>query len=267
MTKMLDGFEFNKFFVIAGNCVIENENTTLETAQRLKEICAELDIPLIYKTSFHKANRTSSDSYTGPDYDTIRRALSWVRDLGLPIITDVHTDLDIDVYGSLVDMLQIPAFLCRQTELIVKASETGLPVMIKKGQFMDPAAMRHAVAKVAHNQVLLCERGTTFGYGDLVVDMRSLEIMRQFAPVVYDATHSVQKPGGGATTQGARHHIPALARAAVAAGVDGVFIETHPDPAKALSDSATQWPLDGMYDLLKMLKSVHAVVNDEITND
>lgn len=247
-------------FLMAGNCVIENEETTLETAHKLKEICLRLDIPLIYKTSFHKANRTAVDSYTGPDYDTIRRTLSWVRDLGLRIITDVHTDLDIEIYGELVDYLQIPAFLCRQTDLLLAAARTGKPVMIKKGQFMDPHAMKYAVEKCksedrCHNKVYLCERGSTFGYNDLVVDFRSLEIMRKFAPVVFDCTHSVQQPGSK-TTGGTREFIPALARAAVAVGVDGLFIETHPNPSKALSDASTQYPLDQIEELLERLLEI-----------
>jgi len=250
------------FFVMAGNCIIENEETTLETAQKLKEICVELELPLIYKTSFYKANRTSMDSYTGPDNDTILRALNWVKDMGHPIISDVHTDLDIDIYSGMIDMLQIPAFLCRQTELLIKAGQTGKPVMIKKGQFMDPHAMKYAVEKVAgtagtfpRKDILLCERGSTFGYNNLVVDMRSLQIMSEFAPVVFDATHSTQQPGGK-TTAGGREFVPLLARAATAVGIAGIFIETHPNPAKALSDAATQWPLGRMHDLLYEIKAV-----------
>jgi len=262
--------DFNKFFLMAGNCIVEDQETTLHTAVKLKEICADLDIQLIYKSSFYKANRTSLESYTGPDTEVVRRAFSWVHDMGLPIISDIHTDLDVDVYGDWIDIFQIPAFLCRQTDLLLKAGATDKPVMIKKGQFIDPHMMKYAVEKVRAaqtpiptgfvlpNNILLCERGTMLGYNDLVVDMRSLKIMQRFAPVVFDATHSVQNPGGK-TTGGGRQFIPTLARAAIAAGIDGLFMETHPDPSRALSDAATQYPLDNMRELLEELLEIRAV--------
>lgn len=258
-------------FVIAGPCVIESEATALNSAERLAEIAARLGIRLIYKSSFDKANRTSGSSARGPGILRGLEILGLVRSAtGLEVLTDIHEASQAAQAAEIVDVLQIPAFLSRQTDLIHAAIATNKPVNVKKGQFMAPEDMRHVVAKAASclpagtdigQHLWLTERGTSFGYRDLVVDMRGLEIMRGFGcPVIFDASHSVQQPGAaGATSGGQRELIPVLARAAVAAGVDGLFIETHPDPANALSDSATVWPLDRLEDLLASLIEIDRV--------
>jgi 2-dehydro-3-deoxyphosphooctonate aldolase (KDO 8-P synthase) len=258
-------------FIIAGPCVIESEDVALATAEVLAGIAARLGIRLIYKSSFDKANRTSGTSPRGPGLARGLEILERVRSVtGLEVLTDIHEVSQASEAAAVVDVLQIPAFLSRQTDLIQAAITTGRPVNVKKGQFMAPEDMRHVVAKAATalpggtdiaSHLWLCERGTSFGYRDLVVDMRGLEIMRRFGcPVIFDASHSVQLPGAGGTTSGGqREHIPVLARAAVAVGVDGLFIETHPDPANAKSDAATVWPLDRLENLLAGLIEVDRV--------
>jgi 2-dehydro-3-deoxyphosphooctonate aldolase (KDO 8-P synthase) len=237
----------------------------LETAGRMQEITGQLGIPYIFKASYDKANRSSGTSFRGPGIEQGLRILSEVkRQLGLPVLTDVHEDTPMAEVASVVDVLQTPAFLCRQTNFILRAAGQGKPVNIKKGQFLSPWEMRNVVEKArstGNEQVMVCERGFSFGYNNLVVDMRSLAVMRETgAPVVFDATHSVQLPGGqGTASGGQREHVPVLARAAVAAGVAGVFMETHPDPARALSDGPNAWPLDRMRSLLEVLKDLDAV--------
>jgi len=256
------------FFLIAGTCVVESEQMTLDTAGTLKEMTDELGINFIYKSSFDKANRSSVDSFRGPGIEEGLRVLQAVKDqLGVPVITDVHEETPMDEVASVVDMLQTPAFLCRQTNYITRVAETGLPVNIKKGQFLAPWDMKHVVDKArstGNKNIMVCERGASFGYNNLVSDMRSLTIMRETcAPVVFDATHSVQLPGGqGSTSGGQREFVPTLARAAIAAGVSGVFMETHPDPEKALSDGPNSVPLDKMKDLL----SVMIQIDDAVKN-
>jgi 2-dehydro-3-deoxyphosphooctonate aldolase (KDO 8-P synthase) len=253
------------FFLIAGPCVVESEGLVLETAGRMQEITGQLGIPYIFKASYDKANRSSGTSFRGPGIEQGLRILSEVkRQLGLPVLTDVHEDTPMAEVASVVDVLQTPAFLCRQTNFILRAAGQGKPVNIKKGQFLSPWEMRNVVEKArstGNEQVMVCERGFSFGYNNLVVDMRSLAVMRETgAPVVFDATHSVQLPGGqGTASGGQREHVPVLARAAVAAGVAGVFMETHPDPARALSDGPNAWPLDRMRSLLEVLKDLDAV--------
>jgi 2-dehydro-3-deoxyphosphooctonate aldolase (KDO 8-P synthase) len=254
------------FFLIAGTCVVESEQMTLDTAGTLKEITAALGIPFIYKSSFDKANRSSRDGFRGPGMEEGLRILSEVKkQLDLPVLTDVHEDTPMDEVAEVVDVLQTPAFLCRQTNFILRAAATGLPVNIKKGQFLSPWEMQNVVdkAKSTGNQnIMVCERGFSFGYNNLVSDMRSLAVMRGTgAPVVFDATHSVQLPGGqGSSSGGRREFIPVLARAAAAAGVAGFFMETHPDPAKALSDGPNAWPLNKMKQLLEMLMAIDSSV-------
>jgi len=264
----LCGFEVGAqrpFFLIAGPCVVESEGLVLETAGRMQEITAALGIPYIFKASYDKANRSSARSFRGPGIEAGLRILAEVkRQLGLPVLTDVHEDTPLAEVAAVVDVLQTPAFLCRQTNFIVSASSQGKPVNVKKGQFLSPWEMRNVVEKArstGNEQVLVCERGFTFGYNNLVVDMRSLAVMRETgAPVVFDATHSVQLPGGqGTSSGGQREFVPVLARAAIAAGVAGVFMETHPDPSKALSDGPNAWPLDRMRSLLEVLKELDAV--------
>ena len=256
------------FFLIAGTCVVESEQMTLDTAGTLKEMTDELGINFVYKSSFDKANRSSVDSFRGPGIEEGLRVLQAVKDqLGVPVITDVHEETPMDEVASVVDMLQTPAFLCRQTNYITRVAETGLPVNIKKGQFLAPWDMKHVVDKArstGNKNIMVCERGASFGYNNLVSDMRSLTIMRETcAPVVFDATHSVQLPGGqGSTSGGQREFVPTLARAAIAAGVSGVFMETHPDPEKALSDGPNSVPLDKMKDLL----SVMIQIDDAVKN-
>ena len=247
------------FFLIAGPCVIESEAMAMSTASDLKQITTELGIPFIYKSSFDKANRSSGSSYRGPGMEEGLRILQKVKDeIQVPVLTDVHEDTPLDEVAAVVDVLQTPAFLCRQTNFIQNVARTGKPVNIKKGQFLAPWDMKNVVDKaraVGNEQIMVCERGVSFGYNNLVSDMRSLAAMRDSgAPVVFDATHSVQLPGGqGNVFGGQREYVPVLARAAIAAGVSGVFMETHPDPSKALSDGPNAWPLGQMKELLEML--------------
>ena len=249
-------------FLIAGTCVVESEAMALDTAGALKEICADLGVPFIYKSSFDKANRSSSSSFRGPGMEEGLRILAEVkRQIGVPILTDVHEDTAMDEVADVVDVLQTPAFLCRQTNFILRAAGAGKPVNIKKGQFLSPLEMQNVVDKAkstGNEDIMVCERGFSFGYNNLVSDMRSLAVMRGTGcPVVFDATHSVQLPGGkGDASGGQREFIPVLARAATAVGIAGLFMETHPDPNKALSDGPNAWPLDKMRALLEMLVSI-----------
>ncbi len=249
-------------FLIAGTCVVESEQLALDTAGALQEMCGELDIPLIYKSSFDKANRSSRDGFRGPGMEEGLRILSEVkRQLELPILTDVHEDTPMEEVADVVDVLQTPAFLCRQTNFILRTAAAGKPVNIKKGQFLSPWEMQNVVDKArstGNEDIMVCERGFSFGYNNLVSDMRSLAILRGTGcPVVFDATHSVQLPGGkGSSSGGQREFIPVLARAATATGVAGLFMETHPDPSKALSDGPNAWPLDQMRQLLETLVSI-----------
>ncbi len=251
----------NPFVLIAGPCVIENEELILTTAEKIKNIASRLNIPFIFKSSFKKANRTSLNSFTGLNENEALDILKEVKNnLSLPVLTDIHSIRDAEVVSRVADILQIPAFLCRQTELLLAAGETGKAVNIKKGQFLAPEDMKHAVEKVkstGNNNILVTERGTTFGYHNLVVDMRSLVIMRKFGyPVVMDATHSVQIPGEGSMSGGTPEFIPPLARAAAAVGIDALFLEVHPDPARALSDSKSQFPLDKLEELLTQIQKI-----------
>jgi 2-dehydro-3-deoxyphosphooctonate aldolase (KDO 8-P synthase) len=254
------------FFLIAGPCVIESEALVMEVAGRMRELTRELGIPYVFKASYDKANRSSKGSFRGPGIEEGLRILGEVRrQFGLPVLTDVHEDTPLAEVASVVDVLQTPAFLCRQTNFIVSTAAQGKPVNIKKGQFLSPWEMRNVVDKArstGNEQIMVCERGFTFGYNNLVADMRSLAVMRDTGcPVVFDATHSVQLPGGqGSASGGQREFVPVLARAAVAAGVAGVFMETHPDPAKALSDGPNAWPLDRMRSLLTVMKEIDAAV-------
>ena len=266
----LCGFEAGleePLFVIAGPCVVESRELAIEVAGRLKEICAELGMPFIFKASYDKANRTSGASFRGLGLDEGLAILAEVkRQIGVPVLTDVHTESEVPMAAAVVDVLQTPAFLCRQTDFIQAVARAGRPVNIKKGQFLAPDDMRAVVAKAraasGTDNILVCERGAAFGYHNLVSDMRSLAIMRATGcPVVFDATHSVQLPGGeGNASGGQREFVPVLARAAVAAGVAGVFMETHPDPAKALSDGPNAWPLAKMHELLETLRAIDGVV-------
>lgn len=269
----LCGFEAGldaPLFLIAGPCVIESEALAIETAGYLKALCADLGISFIYKSSFDKANRSSGTSYRGPGLEKGLAILEKVkRDVGVPILTDVHEDTPLNEVASVVDVLQTPAFLCRQTNFIQNVAATNKPVNIKKGQFLSPWEMKHVVAKAkatGNELIMVCERGASFGYNNLVSDMRSLQIMRETgSPVVYDATHSVQLPGGrDGSSGGQREFIPALARAAVAAGIAGLFMETHPDPEKALSDGPNSWPLDQMKLLLEQLMAIDTVVKQQV---
>ena len=266
---MLCGFEAGldrPIFLIAGPCVIESRALALETAQALKELTQRLGIPFIYKSSYDKANRTSSKSYRGPGLEEGLHILEEVRSrIGVPVLTDVHEDTPLAEVASVVDVLQTPAFLCRQTTFIQNVARQGKPVNIKKGQFLAPWDMQNVVDKAretGNGQILVCERGVSFGYNTLVSDMRGLAIMRETGcPVVFDATHSVQQPGGkGTSSGGQREFVPVLARAAVAAGVSGLFMETHPDPERALSDGPNAWPLGRMEALLRTLCALDAVV-------
>jgi 2-dehydro-3-deoxyphosphooctonate aldolase (KDO 8-P synthase) len=257
------------FFLIAGPCVVESRQLQMDVAGELKQICADLDIPFIFKSSYDKANRSSHASFRGPGMEEGLRILSDVRKhVAVPVLTDVHAEDEINAAASVVDVLQTPAFLCRQTDFIQAVARAGKPVNIKKGQFLAPEDMRQVVAKAraaSHaDNILVCERGASFGYHNLVSDMRALAIMRDTGcPVVFDATHSVQLPGGKGTSSGGRREfVPVLARAAVAAGVAGVFMETHPDPDVALSDGPNAWPLGQMRSLLETLKALDAVVKD-----
>jgi 2-dehydro-3-deoxyphosphooctonate aldolase (KDO 8-P synthase) len=261
----LCGFEAGAdrpFFLIAGTCVVESEAMTLDTAGRLKEITDALRVPFIYKSSFDKANRSSRSGFRGPGIEEGLRILSEVRkQVGVPVLTDVHEDTPMEEVAAVVDVLQTPAFLCRQTNFILKVSQQGKPVNIKKGQFLSPWEMQNVVDKArstGNEQIMVCERGFSFGYNNLVSDMRSLAVMRATGcPVVFDATHSVQLPGGkGTASGGQREFIPVLARAATAAGIAGLFMETHPDPERALSDGPNAWPLDKMRGLLEVLREI-----------
>ncbi|BCA94717.1 2-dehydro-3-deoxyphosphooctonate aldolase [Legionella antarctica] len=264
----LCGFEVGldkPLFLIAGPCVIESEELAIETAGYLKEMCTYLNIPFIYKSSFDKANRSSISSYRGPGFEKGLLILEKVKSqVGVPILTDVHEDTPLLEVSSVVDVLQTPAFLCRQTNFIQKVAAMNKPVNIKKGQFLAPWEMKHVIEKAkaeGNQQIMACERGVSFGYNNLVSDMRALAIMRETGcPIVYDATHSVQLPGGNnGVSGGQREFIPVLARAAVAAGISGLFMETHPDPDKALSDGPNSWPLAKMKQLLESLKAIDTV--------
>lgn len=254
------------FFLIAGPCVIESEQLALDTAGQLKEITSKLEIPFIYKSSFDKANRTSVKSFRGLGFEEGLRILDLVKkSIGVPVLTDVHEDTPLNEVSEVVDVLQTPAFLCRQTNFIQNVANCGLPVNIKKGQFLAPWDMVNVVEKAratGNQQIMVCERGAMFGYNNLVSDMRSLAIMRETGcPVVFDATHSVQLPGGqGGSSGGQREFVPVLARAAVAVGIAGLFIETHPDPDKALSDGPNNWPLGKVRELLEVLKALDQIV-------
>ena len=255
------------FFLIAGPCVVESEQLQMDVAGQLKEITAVLAIPFIFKSSYDKANRSSGKSFRGPGMEKGLEILAKVRStLGVPVLTDVHTEQEVPEVARHVDVLQTPAFLCRQTDFIHAVARSGKPVNIKKGQFLAPHDMKNVVDKAREasgtDNILVCERGVSFGYNNLVSDMRSLAIMRETGcPVVMDATHSVQLPGGqGTSSGGQREFVPVLARAAVATGVSGLFMETHPDPAKALSDGPNAWPLPRMRELLETLKEIDLLV-------
>lgn len=268
----LCGFEVglnHPFFLIAGPCVIESEALVMSVAETLKTLTDTLKIPYIFKASFDKANRSSAASYRGPGLDEGLKVLQKVKtDLGLSVLTDVHEDTDIEAVAEVVDVLQTPAFLCRQTNFIERVARQNRPVNIKKGQFLAPEDMLQVAKKaqnVGNQHIMVCERGASFGYNNLVSDMRSLVIMRETGcPVVFDATHSVQLPGGqGDRSGGRREFVPPLARAAVAVGISGLFMETHPDPDQALSDGPNSWPLDQMAPLLTQLKQLDAVIKAE----
>ena len=254
-----------RLFLIAGPCVVESEQLTVDIAGKLKEISEKLSINLIFKASFDKANRSAVTSFRGPGIEEGLRILAEARrQTGLPILTDVHEDTPLDEVAAVVDVLQTPAFLCRQTNFIVNVAAQGKPVNIKKGQFLSPGEMKNVVDKArttGNGQIMVCERGFSFGYNNLVSDMRALAVLRETGcPVVFDATHSVQLPGGkGDASGGEREFVPVLARAAVAAGVAGLFMETHPDPAQALSDGPNAWPLDRMEGLLETLLALDTV--------
>jgi 2-dehydro-3-deoxyphosphooctonate aldolase (KDO 8-P synthase) len=253
-------------FLIAGPCVIESEQLAMDTAGALKEMCAALGVPFIYKSSFDKANRSSAKSFRGPGMEEGLRILSEVKKkIGVPVLTDVHEDTPLAEVASVVDVLQTPAFLCRQTNFIQNVARAGKPVNIKKGQFLAPWDMKNVVDKAkatGNQQIMVCERGVSFGYNTLISDMRGLAIMRETnCPVVFDATHSVQQPGGmGEKSGGQREFVPVLARAAVAVGIAGLFAETHPNPECALSDGPNAWPLPLMKELLETLKEIDALV-------
>jgi len=258
------------FFLIAGPCVVESEQMAVDVAAFLQELTTELGIAFIYKSSYDKANRSSHDSYRGPGIAEGLKILAKVKEtLNVPVLTDVHDGSPLDEIAAVVDVLQTPAFLCRQTDFIQDVASHGLPVNIKKGQFLAPWDMQHVVNKAraaGNQQIMVCERGASFGYNYLVSDMRSLVVMQETGcPVVFDATHSVQMPGGqGAQSGGQREFIPALARAATAVGIAGLFMETHPDPEKALSDGPNSWPLDKMRELLETLKNIDEQVKPAI---
>jgi 2-dehydro-3-deoxyphosphooctonate aldolase (KDO 8-P synthase) len=267
----LCGFEVGleqPLFLIAGPCVIESEQLAIDTAGELKTICLELGIPFIYKSSFDKANRTSGDSYRGPGVEQGLKILEKVKQqIGVPVLTDVHEDTPLAEVASVVDVLQTPAFLCRQTNFIQEVARQGRPVNIKKGQFLAPWDMRNVVEKaraVGNQQIMVCERGVSFGYNTLISDMRGLAQMRETgAPVVFDATHSVQQPGGlGGKSGGQREFVPVLARAAIASGIAGLFMETHPNPDQGLSDGPNMWPLGRIKELLTTLKALDGVVKE-----
>lgn len=253
-------------FVMAGPCVVESEQLAMDTAGQLKEITSKLAIPFIYKSSFDKANRSSLKSFRGLGIEEGLRILAKVKkDIGVAIISDVHEDSPLNEVSNVVDILQIPAFLCRQTNFIQKVAKQGLPINIKKGQFLSPWDMKYVVEKareVSKEVIMVCERGVSFGYNNLISDMRSLAVMRETeCPVVFDATHSVQLPGGeGGRSGGQREFVPILARAAVAVGISGLFMETHPNPEQALSDGPNSWPLKRIAELLETLKELDDTV-------
>ncbi len=272
----LCGFEVGleqPLFLMAGPCVIESEQLAMDTAGELKQICSELEIPFIFKSSFDKANRSSSESFRGLGIEKGLAILDKVRTtLDVPVVTDVHEDSPLDEVASVVDVLQTPAFLCRQTNFIQNVAAQQKPVNIKKGQFLSPWDMQQVVNKAletGNRQIMVCERGASFGYNNLVSDMRSLAVMRQTGcPVVFDATHSVQLPGGqGSSSGGQREFVPVLARAAVAVGVSGLFMETHPQPEKALSDGPNAWPLSQMRSLLEVLKNLDQVAKSSTLHE
>ena len=266
----LCGFEVGlerPFFLIAGPCVVESEQLQMDVAGQLKEMTAALGIPFVFKSSYDKANRSSGKSFRGPGMEKGLEILAKVRKtIGVPVLTDVHTEEEVPTVAKIVDVLQTPAFLCRQTDFIHAVARAGRPVNIKKGQFLAPTDMKNVVDKAREasgaDNIMVCERGASFGYHNLVSDMRSLAIMRETGcPVVFDATHSVQLPGGrGTSSGGQREFVPVLARAAIAAGVAGVFMETHPEPEKALSDGPNSWPLGEMRALLETLQELDATV-------
>ena len=262
--KLGDG---RSLFLIGGPCAIESEELVLRTAEALKKVTSELKMPFIFKSSYDKANRSSLNSFRGPGLEKGLRILQKVKEkIEVPVLSDVHHLEEVEQAAQVLDILQIPAFLCRQTDLVLAAARTGKPVNVKKGQFLAPWDMRNIVEKITstgNHQVLLTERGTSFGYNNLVADMRSIPIMKQFGyPVVFDATHSVQLPGArGDASGGQREFVPSLARAAVAAGCDGLFMEIHPDPNSALSDGPNMVPLDDVKKLLEQLKRIYEVVN------
>jgi len=272
----LCGFEVGldrPFFLIAGPCVVESESLVVETAGRMKEITTTLGIPYIFKASYDKANRSSKASFRGPGIEEGLRILGEVkRQLGLPVLTDVHEDTPMAEVAAVVDVLQTPAFLCRQTNFILSAAGQGKPVNIKKGQFLSPWEMRNVADKArstGNAHILVCERGFSFGYNNLVADMRSLAVLRETGcPVVFDATHSVQLPGGrGDASGGQREFIPVLARAAVAVGIAGLFMETHPRPEQALSDGPNAWPLARMRSLLETLRTLDSAVKERTLDE
>jgi 2-dehydro-3-deoxyphosphooctonate aldolase (KDO 8-P synthase) len=268
----LCGFEVglnHPLFLIAGPCVIESEQLALDTAGFLKELTTELNIPFIYKSSFDKANRSSHESFRGLGVERGLEILAKVKQqIGVPVLTDVHEDTPLAEVASVVDVMQTPAFLCRQTNFIQAVAAQGIPVNIKKGQFLAPWDMANVANKAkatGNQQIMVCERGVSFGYNNLVSDMRSLAVMRNTdCPVVFDATHSVQLPGGqGSCSGGQREHVPVLARAAVAVGIAGIFMETHPNPAEALSDGPNSWPLHRMRELLETLLIIDRAVKSQ----
>lgn len=260
-------------FLIAGPCVIESLQLQMDTAGKLKEICGKLGVPFIFKSSFDKANRTSLSGFRGPGMEEGLKILEQVKkQIGVPVLTDVHEYTPMDEVAAVVDVLQTPAFLCRQTDFIQKVCAAGKPVNVKKGQFLSPWEMKHVAEKAlatGNPGIMVCERGASFGYNNLVSDMRSLAVMRDTGcPVVFDATHSVQLPGGaGGKSGGQREFVPVLARAAVAVGISGLFAETHPDPSKALSDGPNAWPLDQMANLLESLVEIDQLVKKQMKRD
>jgi 2-dehydro-3-deoxyphosphooctonate aldolase (KDO 8-P synthase) len=266
IVKVKDYFEVGPgrpFLLIAGPCVLESEEMAMEVATTMKEICDRIGMSYVFKASFDKANRTALDSYRGPGLDKGLEIMARIREsVGVPIISDVHETSHVKPASEVLDIIQIPAFLSRQTDLLVAAAETGKPISLKKGQFLSPWDMKHAVSKIKHTgnrNLMLTERGAMLGYNNLVVDMRSFPVMRSMGcPVIYDATHSVQLPGGaGASSGGQREFIPPLTRAAVAAGIDGIFMEVHPDPDNAFCDGPNSWPLDEIEGLLKCVMTIH----------
>ncbi len=256
------------FVLIAGPCVIENEKTTLCTAEAIKKITDELNIPFVFKSSYKKANRTSVKSFVGIHFDKALKILEKIKkEFCIPVLTDIHSENEIESVSRVADILQIPAFLCRQTDLLIAAGRTGKIVNVKKGQFLAPQDMKHIIEKIEttkNKKILLTERGTTFGYHNLVVDMRSLQIMKEFGyPVIMDATHAVQLPSKGSESGGERQFIFTLAKAAAAVGIDGLFLEVHPDPSKALSDAESQLPLDMLKKILTTVKQIDGIVKNE----